>query len=248
MKNNITKHPRYKKLLKEFHPTKNGELKLNDFSYGTHKKVWWKCNVVNDHEWEAEIKNRFKGTECGCCSGQITVLSNCLTTTHPNLSKQWHPTKNGDLTPYNVTAGSNKKIWWFCTDTNATDHEWEAVINTRVKQNQNCACCSGHKAVLSNCLATTHPEIAKKWHPTKNGELTPFNVTVGSNIKVWWKCYNTIHDDHEWDGRIADKINELRCPCCAGRKVVLSNCLITTHPEIAKEWHPTKNGNLTLYN
>ena len=37
-------------------------------------------------------------------------------------------------------------------------------------------------------LAETHPEVAKQWHPTKNGDLTPNNVTPGSNKKAWWKC------------------------------------------------------------
>ena len=28
----------------------------------------------------------------------------------PNLSEQWHPTKNGNLTPKDVTPCSNKKV------------------------------------------------------------------------------------------------------------------------------------------
>lgn len=44
-----------------------------------------------------------------------------------DLIQQWHPTKNGDLTPKHVTAGSNKKVWWLCEN----NHEWEAVINGR---------------------------------------------------------------------------------------------------------------------
>tara|TARA_B110000285_G_scaffold180449_1_gene203483 strand:+ start:85 stop:225 length:141 start_codon:yes stop_codon:yes gene_type:complete len=36
-------------------------------------------------------------------------------------------------------------------------------------------------------LAEVNPELAEEWHPTKNGELTPFDVTKGSNKKVWWK-------------------------------------------------------------
>jgi hypothetical protein len=30
----------------------------------------------------------------------------------PHLVKEWHPTKNGDLTPDDFTHGSNKKVWW----------------------------------------------------------------------------------------------------------------------------------------
>lgn len=26
-------------------------------------------------------------------------------------------------------------------------------------------------------LAETHPEVSKQWHPTKNGDLTPYDVT-----------------------------------------------------------------------
>lgn len=31
---------------------------------------------------------------------------------NPKLSREWHPTKNGGLTPYNITPGSSKKAWW----------------------------------------------------------------------------------------------------------------------------------------
>ena len=34
---------------------------------------------------------------------------------YPELVKEWHPTKNGDLTPKDVTHGSSKKIWWLCS-------------------------------------------------------------------------------------------------------------------------------------
>ena len=37
-----------------------------------------------------------------------------------------------------------------------------------------------------NCIATTHPQIAAQWHPTLNGELTPFDVREGSTDRVWW--------------------------------------------------------------
>jgi hypothetical protein len=33
-------------------------------------------------------------------------------------------------------------------------------------------------------LADTHPEVAKKWHPTKNGDLTPEDVTKGSKKRI----------------------------------------------------------------
>ena len=54
-------------------------------------------------------------------------------------------------------------------------------------------------------LAETHPEVAKQWHPTKNGDLTPHEFTSGSNKKFWWKCPKG--DDHEWMTAMTDVIS-----------------------------------------
>ena len=45
------------------------------------------------------------------------------------MANYWHPTKNGDLTPDQVTKGSNKKVWWL----GDCGHEWEARVATRVR-------------------------------------------------------------------------------------------------------------------
>ena len=37
-------------------------------------------------------------------------------------------------------------------------------------------------------MATTHPELSEHWHPTKNENLTPFDVIAGTHYKIWWKC------------------------------------------------------------
>ena len=50
---------------------------------------------------------------------------------HPNLAKEWHPTKNGDLNPTDFTPGSNKKVWWRCLKN--PKHEWQAIVNSRAK-------------------------------------------------------------------------------------------------------------------
>ena len=52
-------------------------------------------------------------------------------------------------------------------------------------------------------LAEKHPELTKQWHPTKNGELTPNDVTFGSNKKVWWKCDKA--EDHEWKASLKNR-------------------------------------------
>lgn len=159
----------------------------------------------------------------------------------PEIAKQWHPTKNGKLTPNDVRPGSNNKAWWKCPK--GDDHEWETKICNKVKNNTECHVCSNRKIVKSNCLATLFPEIASQWHPTKNEGLTPFDVGIGTIEKAWWVC--TKGKDHVWQTAIRERTKGSGCPMCRGLVVVGSNCLATLFPEISKEWHPTKNGNLT---
>ena len=54
-------------LLQEWHDEKNGELKPENFSYGSRTKVWWKCKFCG-HEWKAAIANRYNlKSGCPCC-------------------------------------------------------------------------------------------------------------------------------------------------------------------------------------
>jgi uncharacterized protein involved in tolerance to divalent cations len=238
----ISSHKRYDILLKEFHPTLNGELKLTDFAPFSNKKVWWTCDVADDHVWDAIIASRVSGRNCPCCDGKKIVLSNCLATKNPELAKEWHKTKNLPLTPFDVFSGGHKKYWWKCSV--ADDHEWDATIYERIN-GHGCSCCCGQKVVLSNCLATLYPNLAKEWHPTKNNGLTPFDFTISSDKKVWWTCDKV--DDHEWVSTIDNRVKGNGCSCCYGRKAVLSNCLATINPDLSKEWNYTKNFPLTPF-
>ena len=92
-------------------------------------------------------------------------------------------------------------------------------------------------------LKVANPELANQWDPTKNGALSPEQVSPGSNKMVWWKCPKG--DDHEWEATIKSRNHGSGCAICSGYKVVNSNCLLTINPELANQWHPTKNGVLT---
>jgi hypothetical protein len=115
-----------------------------------------------------------------------------LTDRNLGLVNEWHPTRNGDLTPEQVTSGSGKKVWWKCS----RGHEWETILSNRTN-GSGCPYCSGKKASEDYNLAVKHPELAKEWHPTRNGDLTPAQVTPGSSMKVWWRCSR----GHEWEAQ-----------------------------------------------
>jgi hypothetical protein len=223
-------------LVAQWHPTKNGDLKPENVSSGSGKKVWWKCPEGPDHEWPAIVTNRSRGRGCPYCGGKVVSVTNSLTR-FPDLVAQWHPTKNGDVTPDQVVAGTNKIFWWKCSK--GPDHEWKAVCASRVN-GSGCPYCAHQKVSVTNSLAR-FPNLVTQWHPTKNGNLTPDQVISGTSHKVWWKCPKG--PDHEWHERVAERMKGLGCPCCSNRKASVTNNF-TNYPELAAQWHPTKNGGL----
>lgn len=198
-----TTHPA---LAAEWHPTKNGSLLPSNVTKGTHKKVWWlgPCG----HEWQAKISDRSAGNGCPVCAGRMVLSGvNDLATTNPTLAAQWHPTKNGTQTPEQVPCSSSKKVWWLGT----CGHEWEVSINNR-NHGYGCPVCSGQQTLPGfNDLNTLRPDLAAKWHPTKNGKLSPRDLTLGAGTKVWWIC----EKGHEWETSVKNRTrNGSGCPIC----------------------------------
>ena len=65
---------------------------------------------------------------------------------YPELAAEWHPTKNGNLTPDDVSFGSIKKIWWMCD----CGHEWERSPNGRTSRHSGCPDCKRCKLRIKN--------------------------------------------------------------------------------------------------
>ena len=225
----------FPEIAKEWHPTKNINLKPEDVIKYTNKKVWWIC--PKGHEYESRVSARSLNNQgCPYCWGSKVSKENSLEFLFPEIAEEWHPTKNGLLKPDNVTKASNKKAWWLCKK----GHEWLVTINNRVKQKTGCPYCSGRKATSTNNLKVLFPNIAKEWHPTKNGDLKPEEFAPRSNKKAWWLCPK----GHEYFSVITSRAVGTGCTYCANLKTSPTNNLKINFPEIAKEWHPTKNGDL----
>ncbi len=127
-------------LTKEWNYEKNGDLKPNVVSINSKLKVWWKCS--KNHEWEASIINRNRGTGCPYCSGRKAIIGyNDLVTINPQLAKEWNYEKNGDLKPDMVMANSGKKVWWKCEK---CGYEWETKIYNR-SYGRGCPTCKKNK-------------------------------------------------------------------------------------------------------
>jgi G:T-mismatch repair DNA endonuclease (very short patch repair protein) len=217
-------------------------MTANDITPGSSKKFWWKCDVADDHEWVSNVANRtYSGNGCPCCSGKKVSVTNSLETLFPDVADQWHLTRNGDLTPADVVAGSDKRIWWKCDV--ADDHQWQTSVANRTSGDTDCPFCSHQRLSVTNSLKALAPDVAAQWHPTRNGDLTPADVVAGGLKKFWWKC--DVADDHEWQSTVDNRVRGLRgCSCCAGKKVSVTNSLETLFPDVAAQWHPTRNGDV----
>lgn len=167
----------------------------------------------------------------------------------PDISAEWHPTKNGDLTPETIAYKSNKKVWWLCPK----GHEYEKPPYKRVERGEGCPYCSGHGVLAGyNDLATVNPTLASEWDHEKNGDLLPSMVTLHSNKWAWWKCKVC---GHEWCTQINHRANGRGCPVCATKKRGRAyreyclkqgtNNLAALRPDLAAEWSAEKNGDRT---
>jgi G:T-mismatch repair DNA endonuclease (very short patch repair protein) len=229
------KNPLPPSLVAQWHPVLNEGLLASEASSGSAKKAWWLGDC--GHAWEAAPKTRLKGNGCPFCSNRAVLAGfNDLATTQPEIAAQWHPTKNGDLTPQDVTEGSKVVVWWV----DEHGHEWD--VQVKLRRQFGCPICSGKRILPGfNDLATKNPALAAEWHLDKNAHLDLATISPYSHEKVWWlgEC------GHEWSSELRSRFAGKGCPFCKNKRVKSTfNDLATTHPDVAAQWHPTKNGDV----
>jgi uncharacterized protein YndB with AHSA1/START domain len=157
----------------------------------------------------------------------------------PDLVAEWHRTKNLPLTPWDVTAGMETRVWWKCRK--GPDHVWQARVIGRAYAGNGCPFCANREVSRKSSLAVLAPKIAREWHPTKNGTVKPTDVVPGSAKRVWWRC----HVGHEWQTSLVQRTRiGTGCPYCVGYRVTPERTLAALFPAVAKTWHPKKNGRL----
>lgn len=167
-----------------------------------------------------------------CANKVIQAGVNSLAATRPDLSADWHPSLKGDLTPEQVNAGTDRRVWWRCPQ----GHDYPMAVNnrSRKKRASSCSVCSGQRPDPTTCLATTHAALAQQFHDSLNGDKTSDNVIASAKTKLWWKC----ELGHEWQATGANRVKGTGCPFCSGQRVLTGwNDMAATSPELAREWH-----------
>ena len=153
-----------------------------------------------------------------------------MSVTHPELASEFHPTKNRGICTSDLTAGSGRKLWWLCSD---CAHEWLARGYSRASGG-GCPACSNKAIHIDgrNSMASTHPDLAKEFHPTRNGELTPRDVVAGTGRKLWWRC---LECEHEWNKPGSRRVRGIGCPACSNKAIHIDgrNSMALTFPLLA---------------
>lgn len=223
----------------EWSYVRNGDHFPWTVTAGSRKKVWWVCEKA--HEFQSMICNRtIRGSGCPVCANlKVCVGDNDLPTTHPWLVDEWDWEANGDVKPSDIVAGSRAKRHWICRG----GHQYAAAPTDRIR-GSGCPVCAGQRVLADyNSVVAIRPDLAAWWHPSLNGCLTPAQVTVHSSRKVFWQCIL----GHDFVRTISRFGSKLICPVCSGHQLLAGfNDVGTRYPIIAPEWHPTKNGGLTV--
>lgn len=223
------------KLVKEWDYERNGDTRPENVTPFSNKSVSWRCSTCG-HVWSAKICNRSNGRGCPCCSNQVVVAGkNDLATTHPALASEWHPSKNGSLTPRGVTYGCTKKVWWLCPKKSSREREKYEICRS-----------NGIKLIRMKESDVTQPDTADEVFLMVNSEnrkqleqhIRYLLDKIDLRSNMWTRRKPVFHSPV--DINIQRDELEIR-----EYMTEIKGSLQELRPDIAEEWHPTKNGDLT---
>ena len=234
-------------LLAEWDYKRNNAICFPDsISARSHKKVYWKCQ--NGHSWQTEIRARTKGARCPFCSNQRVLAGyNDFATKYPKLLSEWDFKRNA-INPSELASGSNKKVWWICSD---CGNSWQASVVNRTS-GSGCPTCARIKSSIrlqtasyQKSISFLYPELLKEWDYEKNRSLNPEILYPGSTKKAWWICPKC---KQHYYSSINNRVKGAACPICTGKTIIKGIndletwCKKNKKQYILEEWDCEKNG------
>lgn len=216
-------------------------LPADQIPYASNAEYPWVC--PEHGTWWAKVGNRtLLGGGCPVCAGKvIQVGKNDLATTRPMLAAQWDYSKNGDLTPHDVTAGSSAIVYWICAD---CGHSWQQMVSQRAETNLACPKCRRKHEIA----AIRNPLVETEWWEQVGRErwsdgntAVPELLSAGSHELILWKCPTC--GEQWWQSVRRAVRGEGGCPACGNRAYRAGvTDLVTKNPEVAADFDEEKNG------
>ncbi len=157
------------------------ELCLNNIYKGNNKKLKFyhiKCKEISEIRWYSIINGR----GCPVCAGYQVGKYNTLGYLFPNIAEEWHPIKNGNLTPNDKTFGSHTKVWWLCPE----GHEYFSSIGERTGKDK-CGC----KQCANEQQESKIASQLKKYFISNHNAKDEYNIVRNpkTNAWLWYDIY-----------------------------------------------------------
>lgn len=198
-----------------------------DLTSGSGKKIWMKCDA--NHSWETAMCNySIGGYRCPYCFHKVLPGETDLATTYPHLVDNYWDFDKNDVSPSELSAGSEVRAWWLCSK----GHSFQAAVYSRKNKPDKdvCPVCDGKQVLFGyNDLFTVRPDVASEWDFDKN-DMSPKDVYFGTKKKFHFIC----PEGHNYKTSLCYRtLNNTRCPVCAKRRSKLEMEICDFIKEIA---------------
>ncbi len=102
---------------------------------------------------------------------------------------------------------------------------------------------NGHERPEGTGLMADYPNIARRWHPTRNGDSQPGDHRHAGKERVWLLCGGcpVCSERHQWDARV-DNLTQYGdnslCPFCTSKGPSFCSCRsVAKNERLVAEWH-----------
>lgn len=224
-------------LLTEWDRCGNDAVDPSTIPIGSSRAVWWQC-AEDRTRWRASVAARASGkSRCPACARR-DVRAGSLAAQLPMLAQELDDSRNDGLIADTLPLGSNRSVWWRCD----RGHTWRASVNQRARWATGCPVCATHVR-RGVPLGVAAPDLINEWVTLLNGG-TAEGVAAGSHLRAWWRC--TLDPSHLWAAPVRNRVRgKTGCPYCAHKLATPTTSLAAIAPQIADEWHPGLNGELS---
>lgn len=176
------------------------------------------CKWVCSHG-HIENESPFKRVRRGYCKNCGKGQGGSFGQMYPQLVKYW--SSENTKTAFEVSPRYSSPVLWTCEH----GHTWERSIAQQIAALSACPFCKNKE----NALFDQRPELLKEWDWEKNDD-DPKYVSSMSKKEYHWIC----PQNHSFTASPAERMRRNKgCTVCKS--------LLMKHPDIALEWHPTKN-------
>ena len=151
-------------------------------AHATTVECWWKCPICGKPE-KATPDKKYEAKTCFDCGNKIGGINRrkgevqrkgSFAQNHPYLAKEWHPTLNGDITPYDITSGCSDEFYWQCK----YGHTYKTTVTERVKRHAGCPTCK-------TSLRTSFAEQAIAFYLSKVVKVEQHYKIGGFNFDIF---------------------------------------------------------------